>query len=106
MLSIEDKRKIIIESLNNSFVDRYEFFKDTIDRINKLFDDYKIDFKYDYNSFCKEYMDKCLDIIEKNPEIDLTDDKYFLIYGVIAASMVSDKEKKYGISGKTEKSNI
>lgn len=96
MNSIEDKKRIIIETLNESFVDKYDFFKETIEKINNLFEKYDIDYKYDYNSFCQEYIKRCVSVIDDNPDIDLENDKYFIIYGAVAASMVYDKEKKYG----------
>lgn len=92
-MTIEDKKIQITNKLSDTFVEKYDFFKETIDKINNIFKKYNIDYKYDYNTFCKEYIEKCNEIIDNNPEIDLTDDKYFLVYGVISASMITDKEK-------------
>jgi len=91
---MNDKKKQVMELLNLAFVDNYEFFRDTIDKINLLFKKYKIDYKYDYNSFCREYIQKCMIVIDENPDIDISDNKYFLVYGAIAASMVYDKEQE------------
>lgn len=91
-MTIDEKKKDIEIKLSEIFVEKYDFFKDTINKINELFKKYDIDFQYDYNSFCKEYINKCKDVIDENPDIDLTNNKYFLIYGIISASMVSDKK--------------
>lgn len=101
-MNIEEKKKEILDRLSELFVDRYDFFKETVDKLNELLARYDVDFQYDYNTFCKEYIDKCMTILEENPEIDVTDNKYFLVYGIISASIVSDKEKKYG-KGEPEK---
>jgi len=91
-MTIDEKKKDIEIKLSEIFVEKYDFFKDTINKINELFKKYDIDFQYDYNSFCKEYINKCKNVIDENPDIDLTSNKYFLIYGIISASMVSDKK--------------
>lgn len=101
-MTLEEKKKEISNRLSETFVEKYDFFKETIDKINEIFDKYNIDFRYDYNTFCREYIQKCKDVIDKNPEIDLTSDKYFLVYGVISASMVTDKEKLYGLNDEDE----
>lgn len=95
-MTVEEKKEQISDNLAIVFVEKYDFFKETIGKLNEVFKKYDIDFQYDYNTFCREYIDKCKSIIDKNPDIDLTNDKYFLVYGVISASMVSDKEKIYG----------
>lgn len=105
-MDIQDKKDEISEKLSEIFVEKYDFFKETIDKLNELFVKYGIDFQYDYNSFCKEYIDKCTGVLDENPDIDLTSDKYFLVYGVITANMVSEKEKKYGKDvGQNDKSD-
>jgi phosphoenolpyruvate carboxylase len=91
-MTIDEKKKDIEIKLSEIFVEKYDFFKDTINKINELFKKYDIDFQYDYNSFCKEYINKCKNVIDENPDIDLTSNKYFLIYGIISASMISDKK--------------
>jgi hypothetical protein len=102
MSAIEKKKSQIKEILNDSFVDNYDFFKDTIHKINELFGKYDIDFRYDYNTFCREYIDKCMNVIDENPDIDLMENKYFLVYGAIAASMVLEKEKEYNVTKRDE----
>jgi hypothetical protein len=89
---IEEKKKNISNKLSNLFVEKYDFFKDIIEKINNIFDKYNIDFQYDYNTFCKEYIDKCILIIDDNPDIDLENNDYFIVYGVISASMIIDKK--------------
>jgi len=97
-MTSDEKKKLISDKLSEIFVDKYDFFKDTIDKLNKIFNKYGVDFQYDYNTFCKEYIDKCKSIIDERPDIDLMSDKYFLVYGIITASMVEDKRKKYSDS--------
>jgi len=91
-----EKKELINLSLSNVFVEKYDFFKDTIKKLNEIFIKYEVNFQYDYNTFCKEYIEKCMNIIDNDPSIDLTSDKYFLVYGIISSSMVSDKNKIYG----------
>ena len=95
-MTSDEKKNMITKRLSEIFVEKYDFFKDTIDKLNVIFIKYNVDFQYDYNTFCKEYIEKCNAIIDKDPEIDLMNDKYFLVYGIISASMVNDKNKKYG----------
>jgi len=99
-MTIDEKKDMIKSRLSTVFVEKYDFFKETINKLNELFVKYDVEYQYDYNTYCKEYIEKCLDIIEKDPTINLMDDKYFLVYGIISASMVNDKNKKYG---KTDK---
>jgi len=94
-MTVDEKKNMITNRLSEIFVEKYDFFKDTIDKLNDVFIKYNVDFQYDYNTFCKEYIDKCLSVIDHNPDIDLLSDKYFLVYGIVSASMVSDKQKKY-----------
>jgi len=95
-MTVDEKKNMITNRLSEIFVEKYDFFKDTIDKLNDVFIKYNVDFQYDYNTFCKEYIKKCKAVIDKDPEIDLMNDKYFLVYGIISASMVNDKNKKYG----------
>jgi len=94
-MTTKEKKKKVSDNLSIIFVEKYDFFKEIIIKLNKIFDKHNIDFQYDYNTFCKEYIDKCLSVIDHNPDIDLLSDKYFLVYGIVSASMVSDKQKKY-----------
>lgn len=95
-MNIDNKKKNIEEELSYVFVEKYDFFKDIINKINNIFKKYDINYQYTYNNFCIEYINKCKEIIDNNPDIDLDNDNYFLIYGIISASMVYDKEKIYG----------
>jgi len=95
-MTIDEKKDMIQSRLSTVFVEKYDFFKETIDKLNELFVKYNVEFQYDYNTYCQEYIEKCISIIEKDPSIDLMNDKYFLVYGIISASMVNDKNKKYG----------
>lgn len=95
-MTFEEKKDMIESRLSTIFVEKYDFFKETIEKLNEIFVKYDVDFQYDYNTYCQEYIVKCISIIKKDPEIDIMDDKYFLVYGIISASMVNDKNKKYG----------
>jgi len=98
-MTIEEKKDLVTRQLSIVFVDKYDFFKDTINKLNEVFVKYDVDFQYGYNTYCQEYIEKCKTMIDKDPDIDIIDDKYYLVYGIISASMVSDKNKKYGKYG-------
>jgi hypothetical protein len=78
-----DNNNEIKERLSQLFVDEHEFFKNIIDDINNIFEGSDIDFKYDYNTFCKDYIKEIL-----KGDYDL---KNGFTYGVIVMKMISEK---------------
>jgi len=45
-----------IDELKNFFVDSYDNISKAKDQINDSFKIYQIDFQYDYDSFCKDFL--------------------------------------------------
>lgn len=73
-MEVEDRKKVIKTSLINSFVDDYSAYKNTITFINKDLQKSNINFQYNYDDFCVEFLNQTLKNIE---DIDIFNaDKY------------------------------
>jgi len=76
MKELEDKKRIIKHKLENElFVDRYSTFKESVDLINTALENFGIDYHYNYNEFCTDFMTECLKFMDDHPEVDLEDTK-------------------------------
>jgi hypothetical protein len=92
-LTINEKKEFVKNELTNLFIDKYDFFTEIINKLNDILNKYNVDYKYDYNSFCKDYLNKCEYLIDNEPDINVHDN-FFLVYGVISALIINDKNEK------------
>jgi len=92
-LTTNEKKEIVKKELTDLFINKYDFFTDIINKINDILKKYNVNYKYDYNTYCKDYLNKCLHLIDDEPNIDIND-KFFLVYGVISALIINDKNEK------------
>lgn len=101
-MKIDKRKEELIEKLSEIFVNKYNSFKESIEKINIVFKEHNIQYQYTYNDFCREYIERCIEYMDNNPNIDLNDNngEYFLIYTDITTSMILDKEKYYNENDK------
>jgi len=92
-IDISEKKKEITDYLSILFVDDYDYFIKIIDKINKIFHKYNIDYKYDYNTYCQMYIKKCHQMLDNDPTLDFIDNESYTIHGIVTASMVDDIRK-------------
>lgn len=77
-MKVDERKKVIKTALINSFVDDYKAYKNTIEFINNDLEKSNINFHYEYDEFCLEFLDETLKNIE---EIDIfTVDGYHQFY--------------------------
>jgi hypothetical protein len=91
-MTIDDKKTYVVDLLSNKFIDDYDFFIDIVNKLNDILKKYNINYEYDYNTFCRNYIDKCVDILEENQDLDVKQNDYYLSYGIIIALMVGDNK--------------
>jgi hypothetical protein len=91
-MTIDDKKIYVVDLLSNKFIDDYDFFMDIVNKLNDILKKYNINYEYDYNTFCRNYIDKCVDILDENQDLDVKQNDYYLSYGIIIALMVGDNK--------------
>lgn len=96
---IEIKKKELKDKLENSlYVERYDTFKESVELINLSLISFRINHQYNYNEFCSEFTEACLEYVEKHPDVDMTDAKQIIIYTLpIVMSIVEKAKNKYGL---------
>ena len=60
-MEVEERIKVVKDSLITSFVEGYKAYKNTIELINKDFKKSNIHFRYSYDQFCLDYLNQSLD---------------------------------------------
>jgi len=93
-----NKKEEISKYLSDIFVNDYEYFSDVIIRINKIFKKYNINYQYDYNTYCKDYIKKCHEMIDNEPNIDFINTNNYLLYTIVTSSIVDDIRKNININ--------
>ena len=63
-MKVEERKKILKETLINSFVDDYKAYKETVKFINKDLKKSKIEFQYSYDEFCIDFLNETLKNVE------------------------------------------
>ena len=66
--SVEERKKILTQALNQSFVDDYNAYKSIIDNINSDLKELNIDYQWTYDEFCVEFLNESMKKLE---EIDI-----------------------------------
>jgi len=64
MKNIRDKKKLLTEALNTSFVDDYNTYKIIIDTINNDFKELNIDYEWSYDQFCVDFLNKSINNLD------------------------------------------
>jgi hypothetical protein len=95
---IESVKMEIKQKLENDlYVDRYSTFKESVALINQALTSFNINYQYTYNEFCSDFTNECLNYIEQNPTVDLTDPRQLMIHTLPMILSIVDKAKnKYG----------
>jgi len=91
-MTVNEKKKLVKNELSTLFVNKYEFFTNIINKLNEILKKYNVDYEYDYNTYCTDYLNKCMSVIDDNPDIDINEN-FYLVYGIISALIVNDKNE-------------
>lgn len=88
----------IEEFLISLFVERRELFTGLLNEINKNINEImKIDFRYDYDSFCKEYLNLTKEFFKRHPEVDFRDLSMISFYtNIIIGELFLKIKMNYG----------
>lgn len=62
---MEQYKRLVSDFLINSFVDDYEFTKEYVWHLNSELEQHSIPFRYSYDSFCIELLERFLYVFEK-----------------------------------------
>lgn len=65
MSDLEERKKILTEAFNKSFVDDYDVYKSIISKINSEFKDMNIDYEFTYDEFCVEFLNETIENLKK-----------------------------------------
>lgn len=86
------------EFLISLFVERRELFIGLLNEINRNINEImKIDFKYDYDSFCREYLNLTKEFFQRHPEVDYRDLSMITFYtNIIIGELFLKIKMKYG----------
>jgi len=92
--NIEERKKEFKERITNElFVERYDSFKESISLINLALSNYNINYQYTYDQFCSDYIDECIDYMDKHPNVDMMDAKQLYFYTLPIIISIIDKAK-------------
>jgi len=64
-MDVDVRKKLLLESLKQSFVDDYDVYKNIIKQINNNFDELKLDYQWTYDNFCIEFINMSMEKLEK-----------------------------------------
>jgi hypothetical protein len=97
-MSDEQKNTEIDKFLISLFVEKKQLFSNLIDEINRNIKEvFNINFQYDYDSFCHEYLKLTKDFFRRHPEVDYTDLNMVNFYtNIIIGELFSKIKMKYG----------
>lgn len=97
---LEEKKREFKERIEiELFVERYDTFKESVVLINEALKIIKIDYQFTYNEFCSEYIEECMNYMDKHPNIDMMDPKQLYFYTLpIIISLLEKTKIKYGIN--------
>jgi hypothetical protein len=65
MSDLDDRKEILKEAFNKSFVDDYEVYKSIILKINAEFKELDIDYEFTYDEFCVDFLNETLENLKK-----------------------------------------
>lgn len=74
MSGLNERRQILKESFNKSFVDDYEVYKSIIQSINDEFKELGIEYEFTYDEFCVSFLKETMENLKK---IDILNYKNF-----------------------------
>lgn len=96
---LEKRKKEFTERLTNDlFVERYDSFKESIELINMALENFGIDHKFNYNEFCKTYIEESMIYLDNNPTVDLMDSHQLYFHTLpILMNILEKTRNKYGI---------
>jgi hypothetical protein len=104
---LEERKKEFKERLvNELFVERYASFKESIELINETLENFNINHRYNYDEFCTDYTDACMEYMDKHRHIDMMDPKQLYLYTLpILINIIEKVKNKHGFK-EIENENI
>ena len=63
-MEVHERKRIIEQTLTNSFVDDYKVYRKTLDIINRDLKKCMIEYQYSYDEFCLDYLSESLKNIQ------------------------------------------
>lgn len=104
---LEERKKEFKERLiNELFIERYSSFKESLSLINEALDNININHQYNYDEFCTDYTEACLEFMDKHIHVDMMDPKQIHFYTLpILINILEKVKNKYGLKP-TEDENI
>lgn len=103
-----DRNEEIKEFLTSLFVEKRDVFKKMIIEVNSTIKDImKLDFQYNYDSFCSDYMTIYLSFFKRHPEVDYLDMSMVTFYtNIILGELFLKIKIKYADNGHVEGRNV
>jgi hypothetical protein len=65
MDKVNDRKKLLSQALNQSFVDDYNAYRNIVDNINADFKLLLIDYEWSYNDFCVDFLNESISKLDK-----------------------------------------
>ena len=65
MNDTEENKKLLLQSLTQSFVDDYLVYKNMVERINNDFDTLELDYQWTYDEFCVNFLNESMKKLEE-----------------------------------------
>lgn len=92
------EKEEIDEFLISLFVEKKELFTGLITEINRnIRETLKLEFQYDYDTFCQEYLKLTKDFFKRHPEVNYTDMSMVSFYtNIIIGELFLKIKMKYG----------
>ena len=89
MMSKQQKVSLLKTKLETAFVDNYDDINTAKTKINEYFIDVGIDYKYDYNTFCKDFIKESLFIVNRIDNVEKLDLNNFIY--IVLTNLISNK---------------
>jgi len=91
----KDEVRLKLES--ELYVENYETFNQSVIMLNLALESFGINHQYNYDGFCKDFTEECMDYIDKHPKVNLLDPIQISFYTLpIILSLVEKARTKYG----------
>lgn len=93
---LETRKKELKYKLENElYVERYDTFKESVKLLNEALINIGINYTYTYDVFCLDFTKECLNYLDQNPEVDLTDANQIVLHTLkIVMSMIEATKNK------------
>lgn len=81
------------ENIQDSFVENYDLYSRAIGQVNEFFIKVNIPHKYEYNTFCSEFLEEACELYELGALNSMNDVTLFV--ASILVSIVNKKKEEY-----------